>query len=83
MRSSTTTSEWQKIVGHASWAISGRANSANVSDSRITWVRARSAVEELDGPVERPQPGDHVGDRASSSARARRAAPADPASARS
>ena len=43
MRSSTTSRLWQKIVGQPSWPISGRANSANVSDSRITCVRVRAA----------------------------------------
>ena len=50
MRSSTTSRLWQKIVGHPSWPINGRANSANVSDSRITCVRARSESRNSTAP---------------------------------
>ena len=50
MRSSTTRRSWQKIVGQPSWAINGRANWANVSESRMTWVRARSASRNSTAP---------------------------------
>ena len=49
MRSSTTSRLWQRIVGQPSWAISGRANSANVSESRTTCVRARSSSRNSHG----------------------------------
>jgi hypothetical protein len=50
MRSSVTSRLWQKIVGQPSLPISGRANSANVSESRITWVRARNASRNSTAP---------------------------------
>ena len=55
---------WQKIVGHCNCAISGRANSANVSDSRTTWTRARSVGEEVGRTRERAEAGDDVRDQA-------------------
>ena len=50
MRSSTTSRLWQKIVGQPSLPMSGRANSANVSDRRITCVRARSESRNSTAP---------------------------------
>ena len=50
MRSSTTSRSWQRIVGQPNWAISGRANSVNVSESRITGVRRRSRSRNSTAP---------------------------------
>ena len=64
MRSSTTSRLWHRIVGRPSCAISGPANSANVSDSSTTGVPGAQVVEERHRPRQRRQLADRRLDRA-------------------